>query len=97
MIRAILLLSFLLVSPVMAQEAHNHGASQMCFDTVQTGSAEEDFMVNMIPHHEMAVEMAQDVLKTATDPEVRALAEAVIAAQTTEIEQMKKWIEARRK
>lgn len=48
------------------------------------------WMAMMIEHHDGAITMAQDVLKTTQDPEVKALAEAVIAAQQAEIEEMKK-------
>ena len=43
----------------------------------------------MTKHHEGAVRMAQDVLGTTKDPEVKALAQAVVKAQTAEIERMK--------
>ena len=55
---------------------------------------DREFIRAMIPHHEMAIMMAQMVLNTANKPEIRALAENVIAAQTTEINQMRQWNEA---
>lgn len=42
----------------------------------------------MIAHHEGAVKMAEDVKANGQHPDVAKLAEAVIAAQTAEIEEM---------
>jgi uncharacterized protein (DUF305 family) len=53
-----------------------------------------EFVRQMIPHHKSAVMMARMVANSATHPEIRNLAEAIIKSQTAEIEQMQQWYQA---
>ncbi|CDL81955.1 CopM family metallochaperone [Xenorhabdus szentirmaii] len=54
---------------------------------------DEAFAEGMIAHHLGAIDMAAIELKYGKDPEMKALAQAIINAQGPEIEQMRKWLE----
>ncbi len=49
------------------------------------------FLDAMIPHHQGAVTMAQDLNKKSQRPEMKRLANSIIASQQKEIDQMKRW------
>lgn len=49
------------------------------------------FIDEMIPHHQGAIRMARAELAKGTDPELKKIATAIVAAQTKEIEQMNSW------
>lgn len=51
--------------------------------------AQRLFLEGMVEHHEGAVAMAQDVLAEGEDPEVRLLAEEIVATQQEEIDTMR--------
>ena len=49
------------------------------------------FLDQMTMHHRMAVEMAQDAVTKASSPEVRRMAQTMVADQEREIAQMQAW------
>ena len=54
-------------------------------------SADAHFIVMMIPHHEGAIAMSELALTRARRPEIKALAQRIIASQSREITQMRQW------
>jgi uncharacterized protein (DUF305 family) len=66
--------------------------SKMDMGAASSGNPDADFAKAMIPHHQGAVEMAKDVLKNGKDPDIKKLAEAMIEAQSKEIEFLNGWL-----
>lgn len=61
----------------------------------QTGAGfDRAFIEEMIVHHEAAVDMAELALEYAERQEITDLATEIIAAQTSEINKMRSWLEA---
>ncbi len=55
---------------------------------------DQEFLRQMIPHHQMAVHMAQMVLNQKTRLEIRTLAQSITKSQTAEIKEMQQWRQA---
>lgn len=77
----------------------DHGASNAPHSadasagTTAAAQADIDFAMNMLAHHEQAVEMSDVLLgKQGIDAEVAQLAERIKAAQQPEIDTMKQWL-----
>ncbi len=52
---------------------------------------DQAFIQEMIPHHQMAVTMAKDLIPNSKHPEMKKLAQEIIQAQNKEINEMKTW------
>ena len=57
-----------------------------------TGDPDVDFRMQMIPHHQAAIDMARVALRHSRDPWTRQDAEAIIIAQQQEIYQFQTWL-----
>jgi uncharacterized protein (DUF305 family) len=60
-----------------------------------TGDADSDFMIQMRPHHQAAIDMAKVVLTNGKDGETKKLAQEIIAAQEKEIAMIDGWLKTK--
>jgi uncharacterized protein (DUF305 family) len=68
----------------------DHGMQQM--GGVPPTDLDASFAAMMVPHHQGAVDMARLQLLYGKDPELRRLAQSIIAEQQIEIQQMTAWL-----
>jgi hypothetical protein len=59
---------------------------------VRSGDSDVDFVRLMLPHHQAAIDMAKAQLAYGKDPQMRRLAQEIIADQQSEIELMQLWL-----
>ena len=76
-----------------SSDASGHGGTTMdgAAANAEHGSelSEQAFLEQMVPHHESAVQMAQLAVAKGNSPEVRGLADEMLATQQDEITQMR--------
>ena len=79
--------------PSAATRAYMDAANQMHIDlAVPFGNdADKDFAAVMAAHHKGAIDLARIELQYGRDPEMRKLAEQIVAANEREIAALKAW------
>ena len=65
--------------------------------TRPSADADADFVALMLPHHQAAIDMARVELVSGKDPQVRRLAQEILADQESEIQLMQLWQQQHRK
>ena len=81
----------------MMEEMMEHDESMSMGDMVKSlkGKTGDDFdkafISGMIEHHQGAINMANLAKQYAGHDEIKAMADAIISAQTSEINQMREW------
>lgn len=61
-------------------------------DGMMNEDADVAFACGMIAHHQGAIDMAEVLIAHGEDPQMLALANAIIAAQVAEMEEMSNWL-----
>lgn len=77
--------------PGMSTQQMMGGSQMQNMQSMQGVSFDLMFIGMMIPHHEGAISMSNAALQKAEHAEIKDLAQMIIKAQQSEIEQMKGW------
>ncbi|MBM5787913.1 MAG: DUF305 domain-containing protein [Pelagibacterales bacterium] len=107
LIVSIVLLSTVFALSSMHQGGHqNHGdipfkksMDKMHKDMIMksSGNIDIDFLKGMIPHHQGAIDMSEELIKKTKDPQLKAFAEKIIKDQKAEIKQMQEMLKKKEK
>ena len=110
--KILLTLSIILLSTVFALSSMHHGdhknhgdvpfkkaMDKMHKDMMMksSGNIDVDFLKGMIPHHQGAIDMSEELIKKTKDPELKALAQKIIKHQKAEIKQMQDFLKKKEK
>ena len=87
------LAAFLLVALVGAGLTVAPAAAEEPAPDRSTARYEVDFLIGMIDHHAMAVQMAEMCLDKAIHPELEAMCESIKTSQSQQIEEMQAWLQ----
>ncbi len=99
-LRAAIILSAALASPVAAQDTARSGSAAIALARADSlrhpyTAADIHFMSGMIGHHAQAIVMSRWAATHGASPSVRTLAERIINAQQDEIRTMQRWLRDR--
>ena len=59
----------------------------------RTGDPDRDFVLQMIPHHQGAIDMARVLLLYGVEPGLQRLAKEIVTDQQSEIDLMRAWLD----
>ena len=108
--KILLALSIVVLSTVFALSSAHHGDHKNHGDVPfkksmdkmhkemmikSSGNIDIDFLKGMIPHHQGAIDMSEELIKKTKDPELKALAEKIIKDQKAEIKQMQEMLKVK--
>ena len=62
-------------------------------DAPRSTNPDRDFVTQMIPHHQGAIDMAKALLLYGKDPALQRLSKEIVVEQQTEIQLMQEWLE----
>jgi uncharacterized protein (DUF305 family) len=78
--------------PIQAQMAKMGNKGVEALKSLKGKEFDIAYLSQMIAHHQAAIQMAKQVIATASSPETKSSAQKVIDVQGSQMEQMTKWL-----